>query len=582
MKKIYFIIALLSVTIFSAQQKDISPYYEIKKNYENFPENDIRAFRFVNKYISAARKNRNYAHLVQAYKDAVYFSNDSDDKLKYADSTIAAALSSKNTDLISDSYLGKGIVYYFNYKQYKPALDEYLKAYKYSENSKDDYQKNEILYHLGIVKSHLGYSDAALVHFQKANDYFYKKSQEKAHPNLIFNNKKGYYNTLHRIIVCQRNLHNYQPIDSLINLGIAQTQNDSDYQQEYGYFLKEKGIEEFRRKNFSNALNDLQKSLKPISHIKDFTWATVDHFYIGKSYLALHDVSKAIVHFQKVDSVFQKHSFILPELRENYELLIDHYKKEKDIHKELYYTIQLSKADRVINKDFPYLSSTIHREYDTIALQRDKEMLERKTSWGTWIILILLLIAVFLVLLIYRKYKIEKKNKISYKILEDKILSNAYLLPQKTECNAREDEKCTLNDELVFTILEKLKNFEKKSGFTEHGLTIHKLAHKLRTNSTYLSQIINEHKGVNFNRYLSELRINYITKKLYNDKVYLNYKIETLAEKCGIASRTNFSNLFREINGMRPTDFIKKRQKDLESNCKSFPVLRKIKPTKLL
>ena len=129
MKKIYFIIALLSVTIFSAQQKDISPYYEIKKNYENFPENDIRAFRFVNKYISAARENRNYAHLVQAYKDAVYFSNDSDDKLKYADSTIAAALSSKNTDLISDSYLGKGIVYYFNYKQYKPALDEYLQIF---------------------------------------------------------------------------------------------------------------------------------------------------------------------------------------------------------------------------------------------------------------------------------------------------------------------------------------------------------------------------------------------------------------------------------------------------------------------
>nr|WP_252730327.1 AraC family transcriptional regulator [Chryseobacterium indologenes] len=45
----------------------------------------------------------------------------------------------------------------------------------------------------------------------------------------------------------------------------------------------------------------------------------------------------------------------------------------------------------------------------------------------------------------------------------------------------------------------------------------------------------------------------------------MNYKIETLAEECGIASRTNFSNLFREINGMRPTDFIKKRRKDIDA-----------------
>lgn len=582
MKKIYFIIALLFVTIFSAQQKNPSLYYDIKKNYENFPENDIRAFQFLKIYITLAKENRNYPHLVQAYKDAVYFSNDSKDKLKYADSTISGAILSKNNDLISDAYLGKGIIYYFNYKRYKPALDEYLTACRYSEYSKNEYLKNEILYHLGIVKSHLGYCDSALLHFQKANDYFYKELQKKAHPNLIFNNKKGYYNTLHRIIVCQRNLKNYKSIDSLINLGIVQTQNSTDYQQEYGYFLKEKGIEEFRQKKYSNALKDLQKSLKPIAHIKDFTWATVDHFYIGKSYLALDNVLKAIAHFQKVDSVFQKHDFILPELRENYELLIDYYKNEKDVHKELYYTIQLSKADRIITKYFPYMSATIHRKYDTKTLQADKESLERKTSWGKRIILMLLLIAVLLGLLIFRKYKIEKKNKINYKILEDKILSNAYFAPQKAECSAKEDDRCTLNDELVFTILDKLKSFEKRSGFIEHGLTINKLAHKLRTNSTYLSQIINEHKGVNFNRYLTELRINYITDKLYNDKIYLNYKIETLAEMCGIASRTNFSNLFREINGMRPTDFIKKRQKDLESKCKSFPALRKIKPTKIL
>lgn len=576
MKKFYFFVAFLFLGFSNSQNKRSSDYYDIKKNYEKYPENDLRAFPFINKYIALAKKNKDHTQLVQAYKDAVYFSGSETNKIKYADSTILSALITKNNDLISDAYLGKGIIYYFNYKKYKPALDEYLKAYEYSKNSSNEYLAHEILYHLGVLKSYLGYYDSALNHFQEANEYFREKMLQNAHPNVIFNNKKGYLNSLHRIIICHRNLHDYNTADSLIRIGLAQTQNNADYQQEYGYFLKEKGIEDLRKNDYKNALINLQKSLKPITHINDFAWATVNHFYIGKAYLALNDEQRAILHFQKVDSFFQKHNFILPELRENYEILINYYKVENNNAKELYYTKQLLKADRIISKDFSYLSSKIHKEYDTIALQDEKNRLETKTSWGIWIIFGLLLLAFVLSLIIIRKYKIEKSIKINYRILEDKILSNAYLKAQPSEHILKEEDKCILNAELIITILRKLKCFEEKHGFIEHGLTINKLAHKLHTNSSYLSQIINEHKGMNFNRYLSELRINYITNKLYNDNVYLTYKIETLAEKCGIASRTNFSNLFQEINGIRPTDFIKKRQKDVASGRETFAVLKTI------
>ena len=65
------------------------------------------------------------------------------------------------------------------------------------------------------------------------------------------------------------------------------------------------------------------------------------------------------------------------------------------------------------------------------------------------------------------------------------------------------------------------------------------------------------------------MRINYITQKLYNDREYLKYTVETLAEKCGMASRQNFSDLFQEINGIRPTDFVKQRKKELEEQGNS-------------
>nr|WP_228457568.1 AraC family transcriptional regulator [Chryseobacterium sp. EO14] len=129
-----------------------------------------------------------------------------------------------------------------------------------------------------------------------------------------------------------------------------------------------------------------------------------------------------------------------------------------------------------------------------------------------------------------------------------------------------EEKKLTITENKVEELLKKLKTFEDKKGFTQKGLTISKLAAQLGTNSNYLSQVINEYKKANFNKYLSELRINYITNLLFEDKKYLKYSIETLAKECGIASRQNFSDLFYEINGIRPTDFIKKRKEELENN----------------
>lgn len=63
---------------------------------------------------------------------------------------------------------------------------------------------------------------------------------------------------------------------------------------------------------------------------------------------------------------------------------------------------------------------------------------------------------------------------------------------------------------------------------------------------------------------MNNLRIRYITHELYHNPKFLEYTIEGLAEKCGITSRQNFSDFFNDINGIRPTDFIKQRKKELE------------------
>ncbi|WP_294237635.1 hypothetical protein [uncultured Chryseobacterium sp.] len=116
----------------------------------------------------------------------------------------------------------------------------------------------------------------------------------------------------------------------------------------------------------------------------------------------------------------------------------------------------------------------------------------------------------------------------------------------------------------ISDILEKLNNFEQKKGFLKKGLAQQELAKSFNTNITYLSFVINEFKAKNFNTYLNELRIHYIIHKLYHNPDFLKYTIEGLIKERGITSRQNFSDLFQEINGIRPTDFIKQRKKELE------------------
>ncbi|NML70776.1 AraC family transcriptional regulator [Chryseobacterium sp. RP-3-3] len=542
-------------------------YADIRKHYEDLEKNDIRALPYVNQYIRKAKNEANFAKLVQGYRDAVLFTPSEQKKLVYADSTIYAALRSGDNDLISIAYLGKGIIYYFNFIKFKPALDEYVKAYQYSKNTKDEYLKHKILYHLGVVKNYLGYYKEAIEHFNDCIAFFEQKTKDPLHPNEIYNNKRGYLNSLHQISVCYKNDEQYSRSDSIVNIGLSKANESNDFLLEKSYFLKSKGILNFYHDNYDGAILYLNQSLPAIIRVGDFEWVSIIYFYLGRSQMK-NNQEKAIKSFQKVDSIFNKHHFVVPRIRSNYEFLIDYYKKKKNIDKELYYTKQLLKADSLISKDFTYLSSKIHKEYDRQSLLDEKEYLEQ-TNFNRMVLTIIFCILAFIFLLLFiLHYRKERNIRIKYKALQDKFDSADWVNKAQTESVilSIEPKKMILTPEISHELFEKLSSFEKNHEFTQKGLTQNKLASMLKTNTYYISTFINETKGMNFNRYIGELRINYITELLYSNQKYLNYTIDALADECGISTRQSFSDLFFEINGIRPKDFIRKRKEEVGSD----------------
>jgi AraC-like DNA-binding protein len=563
----YLIVLIFFFHFINGQKTSLSlkSYTQLRSKYESLSENNTDALPFVNDYLKKAKQEKNYKKIFQGYQDAAFFSNNKLEKLQYADSCVISVLPSADHELISSAYLEKGVIFYFFYKQYKPALNEYLKAYEYSKDIKNDFLKYRIIYHLGVVKSYLGYYEDALKLFNQCIIHFQRFTDGNIHPNLIFNNRKGYFNSVHQQIICYAHLGNVKKSDSLIKLSVNTLPLSTDFNLERAYFIKSSATSDFRKLRFNETIEKLKLALPEFKKYNDFTWASFCYFYIGKSYEKLKKEKEAIQYFTKVDSIFQKQQFIIPELRSNYESLINYYNKAQNTQKELYYTKQLLKADKNLNNDFHYLTNKIYKEYDTQALLEKQRLLENKSIYGTIALAFSITIIVVLFLVLYYRGRREKHLKDKFKILREKLKSNE--LPSTDEGLVLENlkiQKIGVSDNIAKDILLKLNEFEKKKTFRKKGITLSDIAKSFGTNTKYLSQVINEYKGKKFNTYINELRINYITRELYHDLRLLDYTIEGLAEQCGISSRQNFSYFFYEINGMRPSEFIKKRRLELK------------------
>lgn len=562
-RRILILIISLFWCFIGGHQLSKQSYKEISALFDSYAENDERAMVFVNLYIKKARSEHNLNKMIVGYEEAIYYSGRTDTKLSFADSAICAALRSGNNDQISRAYLGKGIIYYYNRRQYKPALQEYLTAFRYSKHSDDLYLRNKIIYHLGMVKCYLGYYREAALHFEEAAGYFAKAGKNKQQRELEINNERGYFNSIYRLSTCYNNLHLYHKEDSLINIGLERLHKNKEFLPELGLFREGKGIGLLRKGNTEEALEQFTASRDILKREQDHASLTTVYFYMGKLYWLRGDRTSALNCFNKVDSLVNKFSFVTPEIRSNYEYLINDAKSRKDREKQLYYTERLLRADSIINADFAMLSSKIYREYDTDTLLEEKKQLETNHHKDLAFIYISVSTGMmFTSYIIWRARRRERKLTLKYRALLDRI-KESEALPPMTDNAVDSPEKSLYSAEIIEELKSKLRQFEDQKLFLTQNLTIPTVAKMIGSNRTHLSYVLNVHMGITFPSYIKVLRIRYITKLLLEDNKYLNYSIDALAVECGMRNRQKFSSHFLEINGMRPIDFIRKRQQEL-------------------
>ncbi len=305
----------------------------------------------------------------------------------------------------------------------------------------------------------------------------------------------------------------------LLEATFVLVEKNTDY-----YFLQALAAENlsryyFLKEDYQMGVEFLEKGLSKIENLPYNSLKAKIYESLSKNYFALHN-----------DEKYHQYNKLYTELRT---------KLDSNTKEGIRYIVKLVETN----------------QNNTLEFQNQKQLKKTALLSSGFIVIIAGLVICFLILKntnkdLKKQYDFFERQKKQ----EQKPPENIHVTPEK-DSNKISKEK---EDE----ILGKLEEWEKQQRFLDKSMTLSVLSSQMGVNTKYLSEVINNSKGKNFNSYINELRINHIARLLRTDSVYLNYKVSYLAEYSGFSSHSAFTTVFKSVTGMSPNVYIQEISKN--------------------
>nr|WP_315032754.1 helix-turn-helix transcriptional regulator [uncultured Chryseobacterium sp.] len=571
MMKYLFLFIILFSSFIAAQKNKVDSLGELKyselknKIYDHFQHNKIsEAGQIAKYYLQKAKTEKNTLEIAEGY-NLVHYNEDFPTALKYIDSMEVITKNIKSDIYPARIYMIKGGLYYTN-NNLKAALDNYILGLKYAKEQNDKKQIAHANINIAYINNYIGKNIEAAKIFRY---YLYHKDD-------IINDQQSSQMRL-ALISCYLEMDKLDSANILIKEGQKLASINKNKYEPYLYSYLS-GSYDLKTKNYDTAIIKLTAAYDYFSKSGENSSANYSLYNLGKTYEGLQNKEKALETYINLDASVQKHDLVFPELREAYTFLIDYYKEKGNKEKQLYYIDRFLKVDKKLDEQVLYLSTELPKKYDTPNLLQEKEEIieDLKTRKEILYISLCVLITVLL-LVIYLYFKSKRTEKEQRKIAQDLInLVEKRNIEEKNEDEKREsidieiitipvsepseeDDKATkiISEEVTQFILQELRIFESKELFLKKGITLASLAKNIKTNTAYLSEIINTHKGKNFATYLNDLRIDFALNRLVKDKKFRSYKIAVIAEELGYNNEQAFSLAFKKKTGTTVSTYIK-------------------------
>ncbi len=559
---IYFLFCAMT-SFYCIAQTDtdslVSKSYDELFDLYNQKKDSNRTKLFAKAYLKKARKDIDTGKILTGFHlNALLYKNEK--RLQYFDSILNITEYYQNDTYPTTIYIYKGDFFYEK-RDFKKALDLYLKARSSAEKTQNPFFLYESNFSIGMLRD-------------RTNDFAEALQIHKKNFSLVKNNlnkfpKHYYTGSIYALANAYNNVRKLDSADYYNNLGLKQAL-DSDNPYDINLFYLNDGTTQYYLNNYGSAIKSLTKATEYFNKINHRPNLSEGLYFLGKSQLKTNEIEKAVFNFKKIDTIFQKTNDLLPRIRDSYELLIEYYKKSKDLNQQLNYLNRLIKLDSIITSNELYISKNLVRKYDIPNIVAEKEaVIEALESNNTFskkiIITTIVILLVTLVLLYIQSYKKKVYKERFEAIIKDQKpnVKKPEVTPTKSNIEEEVTKKKELNipQDIIDRILESLNSFEEENQFLDSQVNIQEMAKKFKTNTNYLSKVINHYKKQNFATYINFLRTDYIISELQTNRTLRNYTISALAREIGFKSSESFSKSFYKRTGIYPSYFISNLEK---------------------
>jgi len=566
---LFFYFCTISSAFSQTDSLATKSYEELIGSYKKvINKNTTLALIYLQKANQLAEKERDTSKMIYVlYQKADIKSLRSENVSALQDLDKAIYLAEKITDNHSlfSFYNLKGIIA-SDMGEHLKALEAYMKSRAYAILDKN--QLNELIasINIGFIKK--------MNHDYAETISIYKKSLEIL-KSMDFKPSYRKYYELHLYINLADTYLRMKELGSEPYIKEAEYYNDLGIKicsktediTNYNLLLTNEVIIHFEKKQHKESIK-LATEIKELAiKLEDEALLGTAYFYIGKNYHAQEKHQEAIENLVKFYEITQKSEKKFSNERQLHGLLERSYSVLREIEKSKFHYKEHERLLEKERRESVKVVSEIHDQNDLpektkrleeISKEFKAQETRKKWLYGISGLLIILLIGS----IIFYKFKVKRIKK---RVVE--VLRKVKALEQEQEAQkvipvSSISEKVT--DEKAASILEKLKKFEDDKEYLSLDCSLSYVAEKLESNTSYISNVINNYKNKTFKAYITELRINTALIRLKNDEKLRSYTIQAIAEEFGFKRQETFSKAFKSQTGIYPSQYLKKLREDLE------------------
>ncbi|PAM92269.1 histidine kinase [Flavobacterium sp. IR1] len=302
---------------------------------------------------------------------------------------------------------------------------------------------------------------------------------------------------------------------------------------------------------------------------KEFSTA---NYNLGNLYYDKKNYDKALVFLKKVDSIalvdnkkdenYLKANYYLAKIyniKKEPELAYKHSK----IYLENYEKLEAKLSSEALEVNFKLGTGDLSDEMFSIQKKYKSEVLFNK-ALKVFYVLLVIGIVFLLIKNIRDKNKAHKKMNALIEEFKANLekKENTPVLVQAETVELEEDVQLkkenvnlSIDEAKENKIVEKLLALESKLEYLNADFTLTYVAKKIKTNTTYLSYVVNKRFGKSFGEYSNELKINYVINEMITNHMYRKYSTQAIAESVGFKNAVSFAKSFRKRTGVSPAQF---------------------------